>query len=80
MNKVYELNPLLHRQGIFVPDDLCDRFDQFKQLCTRAIVERKTDHGARVRSGSGFGLEFSKNGESEFATLKIAVRQRLLRA
>jgi hypothetical protein len=79
LSEVSLMNGMLHKQGIFVPTELCSAFESFKELCIRAIVQRRTEHGENFRTGFQHDLEFLSQGSPHLEVVKIAVRTRLLR-
>ena len=78
LNEVSKINAMLHKQGIFVPAELCAMFLAFRELCIRAIAQRRTEHGESFRTGLRHDVEFLTHGTPYLETLKIAVRKRLL--
>jgi len=78
LNEVSLMNALLHKQGIFVPTELCAAFESFKALCVGAIAQRRTEHGDQFRTGLTHDLEFLEQGMPVLELLKVAVRRRLL--
>jgi hypothetical protein len=79
LHQVYAMNEALHKQGIFVPLDLCASFDAFRTMCSKAIAQRRTEHGESFRTGLAHDIEFLTDGPSVLEALKTAVRNRLLR-
>lgn len=78
-DRVSEMNAMLHRQGIFVPNDLCMDFYSFRDMCINAIAQRRTEHGENFRTGLGHDIEFLQNGTKDLESMKATVRKRLLR-
>jgi hypothetical protein len=73
------MNAMLQKQGIFVPREIYLLFDTFKDLCIKALVQRKTEHGEAFRTGLKHDLEFLQQGAPALEALNVAVRSRLLR-
>jgi hypothetical protein len=75
----FETNSMLHKLGIFIPNELYDLFNAFGNLCSSAIAQRSTEHGSRFRTGLKHDSEFLTKGPGMLEQLKAAVRKRLLR-
>ena len=79
LNQLYGMNGMLHKQGIFVTTDLCMIFESFKEMCVKAIAQRRTEHGDNFRTGLRHDIEFLTHGTKDLEALKATVRKRLLR-
>lgn len=78
-NQYFRMNSMLHKLGIFIPNDLYGLFSAFGNLCSSAIAQRFTEHGDRFRTGLKYDSDFLANGQGVLEGLKVAVRERLLR-
>jgi hypothetical protein len=45
----FEMNSMLHKLGIFIPNDLYSMYSAFGSMCSSAIAQRFTEHGDRFR-------------------------------
>jgi hypothetical protein len=83
LNKVqtayYDLNLILHKQGIFIPRDLKRKFEEGAELCLGAITERWAQEQQRG-VGTKLDIEFQKKSPSLLESIKDSVRERLLRS
>jgi hypothetical protein len=79
LNQVYGMNDSLLKQGIFVTNDLYVSFESFKDMCIKAIAQRRTEHGESFRTGLHADVEFLTHGKKDLEAMKATVRKRLLR-